>query len=183
MERLKLCVVGHRQHGKDTVCEYLRDLFDLTFVSSSMYCCQKFIFDQTKDLYGYKTVQECFDDRHDKRADWFVRISDYVKDNYSRLSTEILEQWDMYCGMRNRNELVTSYDLFDAFVWVDASKRKPMEAKDSMTILEMDTHCTIDNNGPADQLPRIVEQCYTTLTTKLNIVRANSQLDTRFIFR
>lgn len=183
MESLKLCVVGHRRHGKDSVCEILDRMFGLSFMSSSYYCCQKFIFDETKDLYGYKTVDECFNDRHDKRADWFKRIRNYIKDDETRLAREILDTHNVYCGMRNGAELAATRKMFDAIVWVDACKRLPEEYSDSMTIVEHDTHCTIDNNGHEQELERIVSMCYNNLITRVDVVKASSHLDSRFIFR
>jgi len=47
----KLLVIGHGRHGKDTVCEILRDKYDYSFESSSQFCSKLFIYDQLKDKY------------------------------------------------------------------------------------------------------------------------------------
>ena len=45
----KLLVIGHGRHGKDTVCEILRDEFGYTFESSSQFCSKLFIYDDLKN--------------------------------------------------------------------------------------------------------------------------------------
>ena len=40
----KLLVIGHGRHGKDTVCEILRDHYGYTFESSSQFCSKLFIY-------------------------------------------------------------------------------------------------------------------------------------------
>ena len=40
----KLIIIGHGRHGKDTVCEILRDKYNFKFISSSQYCSEKVIF-------------------------------------------------------------------------------------------------------------------------------------------
>ncbi len=49
----KLLVIGHGRHGKDTVCEILRDEYGYTFESSSKFCSKLFIYDDLKDKYEY----------------------------------------------------------------------------------------------------------------------------------
>ena len=49
----KLLVIGHGRHGKDTVCEILRDHYGYTFESSSKFCSLQFIYNDLKDKYGY----------------------------------------------------------------------------------------------------------------------------------
>ena len=75
----KLLVIGHGRHGKDTVCEILRDKYNYTFESSSKFCSTRFIYNQLKDKYGYVNEEQCYADRHNHRAE--------SKDSMS------LEQW------------------------------------------------------------------------------------------
>ena len=64
MRKPKLLIIGHGRHGKDTVSEILCNDFKLSFISSSMFACKKFIYDELKDKYEYKSFEECYDDRH-----------------------------------------------------------------------------------------------------------------------
>ena len=75
--KLKLLVIGHGRHGKDTVCEILRDKYGYTFESSSKFCSKLFIYDNLKDKYGYKDEEECYTDRHNHRQEWYDAICDY----------------------------------------------------------------------------------------------------------
>ncbi len=74
MSKLKLLVIGHGRHGKDTVCEMLRDEYNYNFISSSQFCADHFIYNDLKDKYGYTTAEECYADRHNRRADWYNMI-------------------------------------------------------------------------------------------------------------
>ena len=49
----KLLVIGNARHGKDTVCDILREEFGYSFRSSSDFCAEKFIYAELKDRYGY----------------------------------------------------------------------------------------------------------------------------------
>ena len=48
MKKAKLLVIGHGRHGKDTVSEILCQDFKLSFISSSMFACKKFIYNDLK---------------------------------------------------------------------------------------------------------------------------------------
>jgi hypothetical protein len=77
MIKPKLLVIGHGRHGKDTVCEMLRDHYRYTFESSSKFCSLQFIYNDLKDKYGYANEEECYADRHNHRAEWYNAICDY----------------------------------------------------------------------------------------------------------
>src|SRR5690606_3625161 len=114
---------GYKRHGKDTACEYLRDRYGISFASSSETACNLFLFDQIKDQFGYKTKEECFEDRHNHRELWFNAIRDYNIPDMARLGRQIFAQNDVYCGIRNDEEFYALKErgLFDLAVWVDAS--------------------------------------------------------------
>ena len=69
LPKLKLLIIGHGRHGKDTVCEMLRDKMDYKFESSSHFCCKHFIYVMLKPKYGYKDIEECYENRQHKRAE------------------------------------------------------------------------------------------------------------------
>jgi hypothetical protein len=77
VSNLKLLVIGHGRHGKDTVCEMLRDDYGYTFESSSRFCSKLFIYNDLKDKYGYANEEECYADRHNHRAEWYDAICAY----------------------------------------------------------------------------------------------------------
>ena len=151
---MKLLVIGHGRHGKDTVCEILQKNYNLSFESSSKFCSQLFIYDQLKDKYGYANEEECYADRHNHRAEWYDAICDYNKDDGARLGREIFKVHDIYCGLRNRREYfaMKNTGVFDYSIWVDRSDHLPPESKDSMSLEQWMADYTIDNNGNLNDL-------------------------------
>lgn len=159
---MKIMAIGYKRHGKDTFCEILRDKYGITFASSSETACHLFIFDKIKDVFGYKTHQECFEDRGNHRELWYNLICDYVKDDLSRLGKEIFANNDVYCGCRDDLEFndMKANGLFDIAVWIDASDRKPPEDKVSMKLCIKDAGRVINNNGTLTDLEAEVDRFY-----------------------
>lgn len=150
----KLLVIGHGRHGKDTVCEILRDRYDYSFESSSRFCSKLFIFNDLKDKYGYSDEEECYEDRHNHRAEWYNAICDYNIPDPARLGREIFQAHDIYCGLRNKKEFhaMKNTGVFDYAIWVDRSDFLPPESKDSMSLEQWMADFTIDNNGSLEDL-------------------------------
>ncbi len=147
-EKIKILVCGHAKHGKDTFAELLNEHFGLTFKSSSQSAADIFLYDALKDKYGYKTPEECFEDRVNHRAEWKDLICDYNKDDRAKLAKEILKNSDCYVGMRDRAEIneCMKQGLFDIIVWIDASDRLPLEPADSFDIDKSCGDIIIENN-------------------------------------
>lgn len=154
----KLMVIGHGRHGKDTVCEMFREHYNLQFKSSSLAAAEIAIFPILKDLLGYRTSEECYEDRHNHRSLWFELIRAFNYHDRSKLARAIYEEADIYCGIRNRDEFLAIRDagLFDWSIWVDASSRVPDESTSSCTVTREDADYVIDNNGDLSWLERQV---------------------------
>src|SRR5574343_364413 len=75
--RPKIIIVGHAQHGKNTVAELLLKKTGISFNSSSCICLDKFISEQFKATYNYKSKEACFNDRVNNRTEWFNLIAAY----------------------------------------------------------------------------------------------------------
>lgn len=150
----KILVIGHGRHGKDTVCDILRDNYGFSFESSSQFCSKLFIFEMLKDRYNYSTEEECYSDRHNHRAEWYDAICKYNVPDAARLGREIFKTHDIYCGLRNKKEYhaMKNTKVFDYAIWVDRSEHLPLEDKDSMTLEQWMADYTIDNNGSLDNL-------------------------------
>tara|TARA_Y100000593_G_scaffold91656_1_gene181084 strand:+ start:718 stop:1530 length:813 start_codon:yes stop_codon:yes gene_type:complete len=147
-------IVGHGRHGKDTVAEIMRDNYGFTFTASSWFMAGKVVFPALRNKYGYTSVAECFDDRHNHRAEWFDLI-DKANPNGTELSEAIFKQNDIYVGIRSKRELdaVKADNRFDPLVvWVDASKRLEPEPSSSISIAIEDADYVVDNNGAIDDL-------------------------------
>ena len=158
--KLKLLVIGHGRHGKDTVCEILRDRYGYSFESSSQFCSRLFIYNDLKEKYSYDNEEQCYADRHNHRAEWYDAICNYNVPDASRLGREIFKQHDIYCGLRNKKEFhaMKNTGVFDYAVWVDRSDHLPEEAKTSMSLEQWMADFTIDNNGSLEELNFNIDQ-------------------------
>jgi len=164
---LKWMVCGNARHGKDTVSLYLTVVYGLQYESSSLFVCRRFIFDRLAPLYGYATVEECYADRGNHRKEWFDLIVEYNGEHLDRVSREIFEEHDIYCGLRNIDELNASKanKTHDFEIWVDASKRKSLEPATSLTITADDCSHYVDNNGTLIELFENVDTLMQTVGT------------------
>jgi hypothetical protein len=160
MRKLKLLVIGHGRHGKDTVCEILRDSYGYSFESSSRFCSKLFIYNQLKAKYNYTNEEACYADRHNHRAEWYDAICNYNVPDASRLGREIFLAHDIYCGLRNKKEFhaMRNTGVFDLAIWVDRSDHLPKEDASSMSLEPWMADYTIDNNGSLDELHFNVNQ-------------------------
>lgn len=160
MSKFKLLVIGHGRHGKDTVCEMLRDKYGYSFESSSRFCSKLFIYNDLKDKYGYADEDECYADRHNHRAEWYNAICDYNIPDPARLGREIFKEHDIYCGLRNKKEFhaMKNTGVYDYAIWVDRSDHLPNESKTSMSLEQWMADYTIDNNGTLEELEYNLDQ-------------------------
>lgn len=167
---IKLLVIGAARHGKDTFAEILRDDFGLKFKSSSQSAADIFIYDELKETYGYKTPEECFEDRVNHRQEWYEMIRDYNEHDRARLAKGILKDADCYVGMRDRGEIeeCMKQGLFDLIIWVDASERLPLEDASSFNIDRSCADIVIENNGTFEEFKTKVHRLGHVLSPRNN---------------
>lgn len=152
---MKLLILGHARHGKDTAAEYLNVRHGISFASSSLFLAETVI---RPALAGrgmfYDSLADCYADRVNHRALWRELIEDFNRDDPARLAREILAQADCYVGMRMAREFWASRALFDAILWIDASARGlPPEGRESMDItFDPAWMIRIDNGGPVEAM-------------------------------
>lgn len=163
ISRPKLMILGHARHGKDTVGEWFTER-GYSFVSSSRFVGEKAVYpafqakaaDTNRRMYTpiYNNFEECFADRHNQRAFWYDAIAAYNRPDAARLGKELLNQYDMYVGLRNARELhaLRNCGAFDIAIWVDASERCPPEPSSSCTVEPWMADYIIDNNGTLKDL-------------------------------
>lgn len=145
----KLVVTGLAGHGKDTVCEILRDIHGFTFESSSRILLNEVIFPVLQAKYDYNNADECYNDRTSHRQDWFELLKEYNKDDKSKLGKLIFSNYDIYCGLRNIEELeaMKASNMFSYVIWVDASARLGItESSNSITITKNNADYILPNN-------------------------------------
>jgi hypothetical protein len=151
---MKICLLGHMQHGKDTLAEMMQARYGFTFESSSLAASRIFLYDALAPVYGYTTPEECFKDRVNHRAEWHDLICDYNTPDKARLAKDILATSDMYIGMRSHEEIKVCKEqgLFDVIIGV-YDPRKPEEPKDSFNInLWEEADFVIPNAGTLEDL-------------------------------
>lgn len=153
---IKLCIIGSARWGKDSLAEIFNEYFGITYTPSSEACAEIFIYNELKWLYGYSSVEECFNDRFNHRPEWFNLISEYNEHDKARLAKEIIKNTDIYVGMRSRDEIeeCRNQKVFDLIIWVDASKRLPSESKDSFDIDSLCADIIIENNDTYENFKR-----------------------------
>lgn len=119
---MKILILGHGRHGKDTVAELLQKHAGLNFTSSSWACAE--VLKPVLDLAnGERSVEEHYAERHQYRKLWQRLISLYNAADLSALTRLILSKCEVYVGMRSQREFDASHHLFDLILWVDASLR------------------------------------------------------------
>jgi hypothetical protein len=152
----KLLVIGYGRHGKDTVCEILRDHHGYRFTSSSRFVFEECIW---KSLWcaRYPDKEACYEDRGNHRDKWFNMIAEYNTPDKSRTVTGMFaEGYNIYCGLRSREEFEASRHLFDKIVWVDRHMFQAPEPSSSMELTAADATHILDNNGTLQDLERNV---------------------------
>lgn len=148
---MKLLVVGQGRHGKDEFCKIAEE-FGFTFSSSSWFMAERLVYPMIKERFGYKTIEECYNDRHNHRELWYNIITEYNAVNPARLTKELLDKYDIYCGMRNPRELKATLNLFDLKIYIDATCRLGnTETEASNGISREECDFTIFNNGTLEE--------------------------------
>lgn len=166
---LRILVIGHARHGKDTVSEMLRDDYGFSFTSSSMFCAERVIFPALKDQYGYRTVEQCFHDRGNHRKEWYDLIRAFNSPDAAALGRAIFAEHGVYCGLRHHAEFnaLRNAGEFDVSIWVDGSERHPPEDRSSCSVEPWMADYVLDNNGDLDDLRRNLSVFMGTILRRL----------------
>lgn len=157
-DKPQLLVLGPGGHGKDEVAKLLAEEYGLTFKDSSQHACNRAVYPVLRDIYHYSSPQECYDDRRNHRVEWRDLIRNYNNPK-DRLVREILDEADVYVGLRCHLEFAAAQHHFDAIIWVDATARLKSEGKDpndpSLSIpYQPASMLWLDNNGSLDDLKK-----------------------------
>ncbi len=99
---MKILVIGHGRHGKDTFANMLVEKYNLKFISASKFACKHIIFPAMRA--NYDTVEECYNDKVNHREYWKRLISEYNKEDKLKLVKEVLKESDIYVGLRDMQE-------------------------------------------------------------------------------
>lgn len=181
--RKKVLILGHGRHGKDTAADILKEELDYQFISSSLFAAKRVMMPYFAKMgVHYASVEACYEDRHavywadwaprrwllrllgieprkvEHRAIWYDQISAYNSPDKARLAREIMQECDIYVGMRSNEEYQAAKGLFDVTLWVDAGLRVDYrEPRNSFDIdFNLSEMIWIDNNGSLEHLKRQV---------------------------
>jgi len=138
---VKILILGHGEHGKDTAADIITEYTGLSFESSSMAAAEIAVLPH---MPQYTSAKRCFDDRRNHREEWKRLITRHNTPDKDRLCREILTRCDGYVGMRCPEEYAASRAMFDHILWIDGSDRKP--ADPTMGIIYSEEMVLIDNN-------------------------------------
>jgi hypothetical protein len=152
---LKLLVIGHARHGKDTVADMMCQQYGLRAVSSSWFLAERVVqpFLANKGI-TYASIDQCFADRANRRADWYDAVKAFNNPDLTALGRAIWAENDIYIGLRNRAELHANRNAatFDIAIWVDRSDHLPPEDRSSMTLEPWMADFVLDNNRGIEDL-------------------------------
>lgn len=150
---MKIMIMGHKDHGKDTVCEML-ERHGYTWVSSSEFMCENVVYPALREKYNYESPEQCHADRDSHRNEWYQLIADFNTPDKTALAKAIYAEHAVYCGIRHIEEFsaIKAAKLFDYAVWVDASDRLPAEDESSCTVTKDMADFVIDNNADLSAL-------------------------------
>lgn len=158
-----IVVTGYGECGKDTFCTFLEQSFGLSWVSSSRYAFDEFLFAKmvNEPLFAHITKMwqnpsdalraALYEARREKQGyrDWYAeQIIAYNTPDPSRLGRGIFANYDIYNGIRNANELnaLKQIGLVDLVIWIDRPL-VPIEPVSSMTVHPSDATIIVNNNG------------------------------------
>lgn len=163
-----ILILGYSGHGKDELRRIFAELSGRYIPATSHITAQEIMvpwFDRNFPSYyvGIDTERAqdrallCYDDRNNWRAAWHEVIKQYNTPDKAKLAKFVLLHTNVYVGMRCKEELKASIDLFDLVIWVDASKRKPVESKSSNSIhYNSKTMLKVNNNGTVKDLEAVI---------------------------
>lgn len=153
----RILIIGHARHGKDTVCEMLRDDYGYSFMSSSWFCAEHVVMPYVAARnHPYPSVVACYEDRANHRGDWHDAIWEYNKPDPARLGKEIWSKYNIYAGLRHSTEwaALKNEGAYDIAIWVDRSLVLPPEPESSMKLSPWMADYILDNNWDLDHLRR-----------------------------
>lgn len=149
----KLMILGYGRHGKDTVADYLVANYGYRSISSSLFAAEKVVYPVLKDKYGYTSVEECYNDRHNHRVEWFDLIAAYNTPDGAKLARDLYAAYDIYVGIRNPIELdaLKAEGAFAYAFWVEREGFPPEDAASCGVTLNMANY-KIENYGTLEDL-------------------------------
>jgi len=142
---MQIVICGHGRCGKDTASQWFMEHTRLRFHESTSEAAAQLCYQRLREKYGYYSVEQAFEDRHNHRKEWAEIIWAYNEPDGLTLYRDMLEANDILNGVRKASELeaLRTHLLVDLVIWID--RDVPNDPS-----LEMDSSVAdiiIDNNG------------------------------------
>ena len=150
---MKIMILGHKNHGKDFLAEYISKKLNLKFISATDYFFKNVLIDRVE---GFKTIENCLRLKESTlgREYLYNLFNDYNDSDGSGFKSikDVLKISDIYCGCRDINAYLSAKKegLIDFTIWVDSGKRLEPESSSSINIDSSVADYIIKNNGSKD---------------------------------
>ncbi|MEL0637669.1 hypothetical protein V6259_12950 [Marinomonas sp. TI.3.20] len=172
---MKIIILGNKEHGKDSIAKFIENAFGLKYASTSYFALEHFLFDEMirSGEFSYNSVEEAYEDRDNYREYLFNAIYKFNTPTPSKLGEKLFSMYPTLCGIRHKVELealVVKAEP-DLIIWVDASKRKPLENKKSISVTREQANAVINNN---DSLMAACREVWDLVIDRLKLSPTNS---------
>lgn len=140
----KIAICGPGQSGKDTVTNWITQYTDLKYKLSTSEMAAKHVYENVmKDRYS--SLEECWEDRRNHRAEWRQAILEYNGEGKLQLYKDYRGSHDIFNGIRCPIELKKMLDtkFISLAIWVD----RKVPPDESNTITPEDCDIVVPNNG------------------------------------
>ena len=147
----RVLFLGHGRHGKDTACETLAKATGWKNAGTTSIYLTPYVVKEYERLGMHHLIRDAYAHRHANRELW-RRVGDEIRrDDPALLVRDALKVGPITGGCRGAPEVeaVRRESLVDLIVWVDASKRHPLDPTVEFDCSVADL--IIDNNGTEEE--------------------------------
>ena len=131
----KILIVGHGRHGKDTLAQIINLELEHKFRGSSEVAAREVIYPVMSNFYS--SPEDAFERRHDNRELWRALISDFNREDPTKLACLVCEGGYGYVGLRDKTEVISAVKqgFFTHVIWV---KRPDLEENDTTMMFTLE---------------------------------------------
>jgi hypothetical protein len=142
-----------------------------------------FLREALEARYGlvYDSEEDCFEDRVNHRKAWYDLIYEYNRSDNGRpgkLARKLFAEYDIYVGIRDREEFLDARNDSDLAIWVDARPRLDITGQEAAyadnLVQATDCDVTIRNDGDITDLRWKVYRLFENFVPLLKEARQNA---------